>query len=206
MNTSLLQSINESVVGEDRENFLVGCYFDHKSKELVKVEKQRLESARKDIRNVDEWPWLMYKKTLVGVTLKHVVDNLSGYSTKIPCVGGSPTRDIESYFMKFLEAGSNIRMKPTPEECQELHPDWNNWNAKMTYQKLKNVPLTREFEIDLEHIAVDPVTFQPPTVHNTHKYKTYFISQRQAMTTVTSTGKDYTFCDRFNNEQIFIFT
>jgi hypothetical protein len=38
---------------EERENFLIGCYFDEINKDLLKVEKKRMKKAQKDIRNFD---------------------------------------------------------------------------------------------------------------------------------------------------------
>jgi hypothetical protein len=74
----------------------------------LKVENKRYKDAQKDIRNYGEWPWLLHKQTFSGVTLKHTVDNMTGYSRELECVEGSSMNNVESYFMNFLESGYNI--------------------------------------------------------------------------------------------------
>lgn len=67
-------------------------------------------------------------------------------------------------------------MKATPEEYPITCENWHNWNTKVMPKKLKNMELIYEFRVDFEHIAVDPIVFQPPTLNTCNDYKTYFIS------------------------------
>ena len=103
-------------------------------------------------------------------------------------------------YFDYCEAGSNIDMKLEPEEYPELPAIWYNLHKAMTPKQLETFPLYTQFEIDLIHVAGNPVPLQPKQSNNLNKFKTYFLSPRKIMTTLISWGRDYTFCDRFNGE------
>ena len=91
-----------------------------------------MQSTKDEIREFDNFPWHCATKTFKGVTLKHVFDNISSYPSEIPCTKGSPLKSIESIFIKFLEAGSNINLKPNPKEFPLLPDSWYDWTTPMT--------------------------------------------------------------------------
>jgi len=94
---------------------------------------------------------------------------LSNYR-KIQSVKGSPIQQQDSNFLKFLEAGSNINLRCDPLVQNALPENWTDWNKAMTADELKNMPLRDAHEIDLDHVAVDPVPLQPASTKNLNKY------------------------------------
>jgi len=76
----------------------------------------------------------------------------------------------------------------------------------MTTKELEIFPLYVAYEIDLIHVAKAPVPLQPKQSNNLNKFKTYFLSPRKVFTMLTSWGRGYTFCDRFNGEHLISIT
>lgn len=76
----------------------------------------------------------------------------------------------------------------------------------MTAEELRNMPLKDTHEIDLDHVAVDPVPLQPASTKNLNKYRTFLISPRKVITTMISWGREYQMCERFNGEHFITFT
>jgi len=132
------------------------------------------------MRDPENWPWLCIEKTLEGVTLKHVVDNIITYPV-IRTVPGSPILELETYMYKWLETGSNINMKYDPVECPPLEDKWNDWSTAMTAEELQSMPLTHEFKVDLEHVAINPVALQPAKTNNLICVKNYLVSPRKVV-------------------------
>ena len=135
-----------------------------------------------------------------GVTLKHAFDHLASYPSSIPCAEGSPATEQESLYFKYCEAGSNINLKPSPETYPLLPDIWYDWTRPMTAKELQEFPLQANYEIDLEHVAKDPVPMQPKKTSNLNKFQTFFISPRKVRNYLVSWGRNYTCCDRFNGE------
>ena len=76
----------------------------------------------------------------------------------------------------------------------------------MTANELRTMPLIDAMETDLDHVAVNPVPLQPASTKNLNKYRTFLISPRKVITTMTSWGRDYMFSDKFNGEHFITYT
>ena len=155
---------------------------------------------KEDIRDADDWPWLAVKETYKGVTLKHVFDHLCSYPEKIP------STDLDSLYFPWCEAASNINIVPSPEKYTRLPDIWYDWTHAMTPRELKEFPLISQYELDLEHVATNPVPMQPGKTASVNKFKTYIISPRKVVTMLINWGRDYPLSDRFNGEHIIYVT
>jgi len=60
--------------------------------------------------------------------------------------------------------------------------------------------------MDLHHTAIDPAPMQPSRTRNRAHYSIYFLSPRKIVVFVRTEGFEYTFCDRFEPEQIYYYT
>ena len=133
-------------------------------------------------------------------------DHLCSYPDKIQCAEGSPLTEIDSLYFKWCEAASNINIVQNPTKYPRLPDLWYDWARAMTPRELKEFPLIAQHELDLEHVATNPVAMQPGKTAGVNKFKTYVISPRKVVTMLVNWGRDYPLCKRFNGEHIVYVT
>jgi len=168
----------EDLLEEEEENdtFLAGCAgVENDSAEFKLICAERLALARKEIRDFDNFEWPLVEKTIKGVTLKHVLDHLAQYN-KIEHEPDCPTPSVDPIWFAFHDRGKNINQKYNPLVAPKLPEAWNDWHKELTAEEFKNIPVKSYFNVDLEHVATDPVPFQPAKTSNVIHYTSYLVS------------------------------
>jgi hypothetical protein len=128
--------------------------------------------------------------------MRHFIDEMIR-SEPIKYADGSRS---EALHHLFHEQGHNSEMKyidvtPLPEQ-------WYKWEEYMPVTEAYPDE-TFNFSIDMKHTVVNPPPLQPPFTKELCNYKTYIISHEKAYMFLSSQGREYTFCDRFNPEQLW---
>jgi hypothetical protein len=160
---------------------------------------------RSEIREPDEWPWHIYEETFEGMTLKHVFDHIMMF-TRVKHEQECPTPFCEPAWNSFHDRGQNFEIKYTPMYGPKIPDQWRNWRKQTTAKDFEQFPSSVEFDADIIHKAFDPIPLQPAQTENKCSYKTWFISPAKTVSIMVSVGRNYTFCDRFNPEQIITLT
>ena len=76
----------------------------------------------------------------------------------------------------------------------------------MTAKELAQMELGYKFDMDLTHVVKNPVPLQPARTENMAHYNVFLISPGQVYMYLNVQGRGYTFCDRFEPEQLWILT
>lgn len=97
-------------------------------------------------------------------------------------------------------------MKYEPIEGIKMPELWKDWRHKTTAEEFEKFDLSFEFDADLTHVVTKPAPLQPARTDNLCHYTTYLVSPTQTYTFLRAEGRGYTFCDRFNCEQLICLT
>ena len=63
-----------------------------------------------------------------------------------------------------------------------------------------------KFSADLTHVVKDTIPLQPSKTQHVFNYHSFYVSPGQVYTYMRVIGKGFTFCDRFEPEQLWILT
>lgn len=190
--------------------FLKGCYVpmaienDLNYQEMV---AKRWETALADMNEYEKgYEWELAKIDFSGIPLKHLIDNYFRYD-KIKHDADCPTPYHSPFLPEVLgEKYSNTVNCWEPEVCPPFPQTWNRWHEEIDIEKLRKMPLKTFFQADVTFVPKNPGAFEPKITKNILKYSTYLISPNKVVITVFSEGREYTFCDRFTPQFLYIIT
>ena len=76
----------------------------------------------------------------------------------------------------------------------------------MSIEKLRKMPLKTFFQADVTFVPKNPGAFEPKLTKSICRYSTYLVSHNKVVITMQSEGREFTFCDRFSPQFIYIIT
>lgn len=178
------------------------------SDSMANIENQRLAKAYEKIHKSQEWDWNLVD-TQVNFPIKFVMANLYySFKNKFQCLGD------KSLCRHILEMHDNdpVQYEDKPEILA------GNYNKALAYfmdreaklpseSELETWPLEDQpFTVSFTHNIANPMPMCPKQTLHIEKHTDYYISPRKFIRYIENQGKEFQFCDNFQNHQFYILT